>query len=137
MPKYVLAMLVTALLGSVCVSSMGADYTDYSGRELYARFCAACHGAHAHGDGPVSKYLNVEVPDLRFLARRNHGVFPDEQVRRIVDGRTIIGAHGTRIMPVWGQEFMHSEGSAADGNETATGETIGRIINYLSTLQVE
>src|SRR5689334_23399795 len=83
---------------------------DYTGAELFDRFCASCHGAQAHGDGPVSRSLNVAVPDLTTIAAR-YGEFPAGQIRDMIDGRGIdVRAHGTRTMPVWGYEFWVEDG---------------------------
>ncbi|MET0660847.1 MAG: cytochrome c, partial [Steroidobacteraceae bacterium] len=76
-----------------------------TGEELYQRFCASCHGTTGRGDGPVSHYFTVEVPDLTLIARRASGTYPYERVVRIIDGRHTLAAHGSRAMPVWGVEF--------------------------------
>jgi mono/diheme cytochrome c family protein len=109
---------------------------DYSGEEVYLRFCASCHGMDGQGGGPVAASLNVVVPDLTRLAARNDGVFPAADVREIVDGRAVVVAHGPRSMPVWGYEFWFDEG----GDITAEAEAraaINRLVSYLSELQAE
>lgn len=78
------------------------ELLDYSGGELYDRFCAACHGGEGRGDGPVGRRLNVAVPDLTRIAERNDGRFPAGDVAATIDGRSLVVAHGTRAMPVWG-----------------------------------
>src|SRR3974390_1308174 len=99
MRKLLLILGVLALADS----AGAADLSSYSGSELYLRFCAACHGTQARGDGPVASTIKVEVPDLRLIARRHGGKYPRDQVERIIDGRQVIGAHGVRTMPVWGE----------------------------------
>jgi hypothetical protein len=42
------------------------------------------------------------VPDLTLLARRHGGTFPEDEVRKIIDGRTTLPPHGSREMSVWG-----------------------------------
>lgn len=42
---------------------------------------------------------------LTTLARRNHGTFPTDRVRRIIAGDENHAAHGSREMPVWGPVF--------------------------------
>jgi hypothetical protein len=51
------------------------------------------------GDGPVAAVLASEVPRLDDLTKRNEGVYPAEYVRDVIDGRSEIGAHGSREMP--------------------------------------
>lgn len=119
----------------VCgTQSNAADYVSMSGKALYERFCAACHGIQGAGDGPVADSLKVEVPDLRLLSRRAGGKFPRDRVIRIIDGRHIIGAHGTRTMPIWGEDLSRLE--PGDPNaERATQIVIERLTDYLEQLQ--
>lgn len=124
------------LLGALTLAtqSQAADYVSMSGKDLYKRFCASCHGVDGAGDGPVSSMLNVEVPDLRLLAWRAGGTFPRDRVVRIIDGRHVIAAHGTRTMPVWGEDLSKLE--PGDPNaEQATQIVILRLADYLWSLQ--
>ncbi len=57
-------VLFTGLLLLCAAPTFSADYVQMSGKELYRRFCAACHGAEGRGDGPVAGSFKVEVPDL-------------------------------------------------------------------------
>src|SRR4051812_719168 len=41
-----------------------ADASARAGEAVYARQCAACHGARGKGDGPTARKSNVEMPDL-------------------------------------------------------------------------
>ena len=111
-----------------------ADYAELSGKQLFQRYCAACHGTEARGDGPVASSLKVEVPDLTTMARRSAGHFPRDRVMRIIDGRFIIGAHGTRTMPIWGEDFAHLE-IGSPNTEAATRLVIDHIADYLAQLQ--
>jgi mono/diheme cytochrome c family protein len=122
---------VLVALGSPAWS---ADYVSMSGKELYARFCASCHGVEGRGDGPAAKYFEVEVPDLTLIARRAGGSYPRERIVRIIDGRHIIGAHGSRTMPVWGEDLSRSELGNPDA-ERATRLVIDRLSDYVSQLQ--
>jgi mono/diheme cytochrome c family protein len=72
----------------------------------FRKSCAACHGADGKGDGPMAILLTVETPDLTVLAERNGGTFPFDYVMRLIDGRSAIGPHGTREMPIWGDRYM-------------------------------
>jgi mono/diheme cytochrome c family protein len=47
-----------------------------SGDVMYKQFCAACHGAHARGNGPAASALKIQPPDLTTLAKRHGGKFP-------------------------------------------------------------
>jgi mono/diheme cytochrome c family protein len=107
---------------------------DYSGEELFDRFCASCHGAAARGDGPVARSLNTVVPDLTTIERR-YGEFPATLVRDVIDGRGIdLRAHGTRTMPVWGYEFWVEEGADVAA-QRAVRDAINKLVEYLRSVQ--
>jgi hypothetical protein len=89
----------------------------------------------AQGDGPVAASLSVRVPDLTRLAERHNGTFPAADVREFIDGRSLVIAHGTRYMPVWGYEFWVEEGADVVAEEEAR-IMIDRLVAYLQTLQV-
>lgn len=132
-------LAVAAVLGVLGVAGPAraddlAPFAGYSGAELYARFCASCHGATARGDGSVAPALRVEVPDLTRIAARNGGRFPEERVREIVDGRAVIPAHGTRYMPVWGYELEAQAPDDAPARAAAQA-LIDRLVGYLGSIQ--
>ena len=126
-----------ALLMGYSVSAFEAvSLADYSGEEIYGRFCASCHGDMAQGDGPVARSLGVMVPDLTKITQR-YGNFPTNLIRDTIDGRGArIDAHGSRTMPVWGYEFYVEEG----GDVTAQQEmrkTIAKLVDYLRSIQAD
>jgi len=107
---------------------------DYSGAELFERFCASCHGEGARGNGPVAATLNVAVPDLTMI-RARYGDFPATMIRDVVDGRGIdMRSHGTRTMPVWGYEFWVEEGGDVVAQRSVR-EVINKLVEYLRSLQ--
>lgn len=126
-----IALAVFTLYGSTAWS---ADYVAMSGKDLYLRLCASCHGVEGRGDGPVAASFKVEVPDLTLIARRAGNEYPRERVVRIIDGRHIIGAHGSRTMPVWGEDLSLLEIGNPDA-ERATRIVIDRLADYLGQLQ--
>lgn len=114
------------------VSAQGLD--DLDGAGLFARFCASCHGESGRGDGPVASSLATVVPDLTRIAERNEGEFPAGLIRETIDGRSLVVAHGTRFMPVWGYEFWIEEGADATAEAEARG-VINRLVDYLRAIQ--
>ena len=107
---------------------------DYSGAEIYQRFCSSCHGETAQGDGPVARSLAVMVPNLTQLYQRFGNRFPAEELREIIDGRNLVIAHGVRAMPVWGYEFWWEEGADVEAEAEAR-ETINELVEYLRSIQ--
>jgi Cytochrome C oxidase, cbb3-type, subunit III len=124
---------------AVAPPAHAADYPDRSGADLYRRFCASCHGADAHADGPVARSITVQVPDLTRISLRHGGHFPDHWVYdhwvyRVIDGRETLYAHGPRDMPVWGVEFWREQGADTVAGDK-TRRIIDRLVDYLSALQ--
>jgi mono/diheme cytochrome c family protein len=115
-------------------ASADPDPITHTGKELYQQYCSACHGPEARGDGPVAATLKVEVPDLTLIARRNGGTFPRDRVERIIDGRHVIGAHGARVMPIWGEDLSRARPGDPDAERAARVIT-GRLADYLQLLQ--
>ena len=55
-------------------------------------------------------------------------------VGRIIDGRHVIGAHGSRTMPVWGEDLSKAQLGNPDA-ERATRLEITRLADYFRQLQ--
>lgn len=131
--------LVLAISVSGCVTTQRDDRTvaELSGVEMYERLCASCHGVDGKGHGPVAGLIKIGVPDLTRIAWRAGGEFPAEDVRRTIDGRLERPAHGPRDMPVWGWQFYGSA-DPNDAEERARVDAmIGRLVDYLRSIQVE
>jgi len=126
------ALFIAAIL--VGNAALAADLPAMSGQDLYRRFCASCHGVSGRGDGPVASTLRVEVPDLTLIARRHGGTFPRDLIERVIDGRHILGAHGTRTMPIWGEELARSRIGDPDA-EGVTRTVTTRFADYVWSLQ--
>jgi hypothetical protein len=128
------AAAATVLFAGAVAAFEAVTLEDYSGEEIYDRFCASCHGAQAHGDGPVSRSLNVAVPDLTTIAVRYDG-FPAGLIRDVIDGRGIDKrAHGTREMPVWGYEFWVEEGGDVNAQRVVR-DAINKLVEHLRSIQ--
>ncbi len=103
------------------------------GPELYAAYCAVCHGKDATGNGPMARHLKAKVPNLTVLAKRNGGKFPLEKVQAIIAGTaTEESVHGTREMPIWGPVFSQIEWEKDLGKVR-----INNLARYLESLQVK
>jgi hypothetical protein len=68
------------------------------------------------------------------VARRAGGMYPRDTVLRIIDGRHIVGAHGSRTMPVWGEDLSRIEIGSPD-QEKAARLVMERLADYVGTLQ--
>ena len=100
------------------------------GHDLYIAYCNFCHGKY--GDASVSNMLKVQPPDLTLIAQRRNGVFPDEEIYKIIDGQEALETgHGDRDMPIWGETFANSEKI----DEVMVPKKIYQLIEYLKTIQ--
>ncbi len=102
------------------------------GEFLYRMHCAACHGSDARGDGPVAQELRTRPSDLTLL-RDETGAFPAERARRFIDGRELLGGHGSREMPIWGLTFQQRSRPGEQEEEVAG--RIDDLVRYLHSIQ--
>lgn len=107
------------------------------GRTEYLVHCASCHGMDGKGAGPVAEFLKERPTNLTLLARNNGGRFPEKRLYDVIDGTAIVGAHGTREMPVWGEIFARQASNAFNRAETEreVRARITRLIDYLKSMQ--
>ncbi len=126
---------IACLAGFALAGAVSAQQTDV-GAQLYADYCAACHGATGMGDGDMADVVNVPSPNLTRLAANNGGVFPMLDVLHVIDGRSGTRAHGG-AMPLWGRVFSDQVGTD-QGEYGSALEVRGRILSlakYLESLQ--
>ena len=135
------AVLAAAL---VSIPVLGSAQGEDTGRREYANSCAVCHGDRGKGDGPIAASLKIAPADLTKIQKSNNGVFPVGRVYEIIDGRTMIAAHGLRDMPVWGDRFKEKNAELAElalrfgvavDAEAFARDRILALIRYLSSLQ--
>ncbi len=109
---------------------------DAEGQQLYLRYCSACHGESANGNGVVSGLMRPKPADLTQLAKRAGGTFSSAAVTATIDGRGTLRAHGDPNMPVWGEVLNQEEGPALD-KETRTRTKLVQITAYLESIQAK
>lgn len=123
----------TVALSLVAGNQIEAAEADH-GREMYLQYCSSCHGKDGSGNGAVSPYLKVKIPDLTLLKKNNRGIYPLEKVMSAIDGSRPVRGHGDREMPVWGEIFRkETEGKKYS---ELTSLLKGKVIaEYVATLQ--
>lgn len=84
-----------------------------SGKDMFATYCAACHGTDGKGGGPAVAALKVPPPDLTTMSKRNGGKFPQLRVYNTINGDVNVPAHGSKDMPIWGDLFRSIEKDSA------------------------
>ena len=97
-----------------------------SGKQMYASYCAACHGADGRGNGTYAPVLKTQPTDLTVLSKNNRGKLPDTHIYAVLQ-------HGTADMPVWGPIL----GKMSQGNQQDRLLRISNLSRYLETLQVK
>jgi len=104
-----------------------------SGSEMYANYCAVCHGKDGKGGGPAADALKVPPTDLTTLSKRNGGQFPSARVASAIRGDVNLPAHGSKEMPVWGPLFGH----LSQGHPAEVQQRIANLSAYIESLQVK
>lgn len=108
------------------------------GKIIFEENCMVCHGQGGKGDGIMVTFslLNVTPPDLTLLGKRNGGHFPFWRVYGVIDGREPLKAHGSREMPLWGDEFRLDAGNSTMTQSEVRGKILS-LVYYLQSIQVK
>jgi len=122
-------LALAVLVGVAAAHPLLAQSSDLGGASTFRLYCASCHGTSGKGDGPIASSMKTAPADLTQIAKRNGGVFPAEQIRRTIDGRSPKRGHGNE-MPVWGDAFATSKVDSAP-----VAQKIQRLVTYLESIQ--
>jgi mono/diheme cytochrome c family protein len=131
-----LAMPILVLLGLAAGQAMAQEtprklIASVEGKDLFAAYCASCHGMDAKGHGPVAPALKGPIPDLTTLKQRRRGAFPVAELEKVILGETEgKPAHGSREMPVWGPVFRR-----IDNDRDLGLVRVRNLVDYLAKLQ--
>jgi len=131
---------VIVLLLAATAALVRASDGDEPGKQLYLRYCSACHGSQAKGDGIAASAMRPPPADLTGLAARYGGEFPMEQVVRTIDGREAPHAHGAPAMPVGGEVLSDGLGAKGEQRPPVERRVQGRIFSiaeYLRSIQTK
>ncbi|MFN6979250.1 MAG: c-type cytochrome [Gemmobacter sp.] len=115
----------------------GARVAAVSGKDLYATYCAGCHGDGGRGDGPAAAGLAARPADLTRLAAAAGGTYPLVRVMAKVYGYSAGQGGGGGVMPEFGPLL---EGDTVlvetgPGVMTPTPERLVALADYVGTLQ--
>ena len=125
-------MRISVLLAGLALAGCETA-REQPGREIYAGYCAACHGPGARGDGPLAGDLPVRPPDLTRLAAENGGVFPYSDVMAQIHGYP----GRFHVMPEFGPLLQGRKVTWEDetGARLETPEALLDLARYLASLQ--
>lgn len=104
-----------------------------SGKQMFADYCAPCHGLSAKGDGPAASALKTPPADLTQLAKKNNGKFPMDHVMYDLRKGSSLASHGSSDMPVWGPLFK----SLDTTNPVMVDQRIRNLSVYIESLQAK
>jgi len=106
-----------------------------SGKEMFAAYCAPCHGADGKGSGPAASAMKVPPTDLTQLAKKHDGKFPANSLASTLKfgSGSSSGAHGSADMPVWGPLFQ----SLDRFHDTAVQQRVSNLVTYVESLQAK
>jgi mono/diheme cytochrome c family protein len=105
-----------------------------AGHNLYTQHCELCHGLRAQGDGAFAPELRVAPADLTTIALRRKGVFPEAELREIIDGRRRVRGHGPDNMPIWGNVFGRNAAAGSE-HEAVIRDRVNALVDYLKSIQ--
>jgi mono/diheme cytochrome c family protein len=104
-----------------------------SGKEMFASYCAPCHGVDGRGRGPVASSLKTTPADLTVLSKNHHGVFPDTHIASVLDFGSTVPSHGTPDMPVWGPILGKMDPATSLDKQLR----ISNLSRYIQSMQVQ
>lgn len=104
-----------------------------SGKQMFADYCAPCHGLSGKGDGPAASALKIAPADLTLLAKKNNGKFPSDHVMTVLRQGSPSASHGNTDMPVWGPLFKSLNPSAPE----LVDQRIRNLSRYIESLQAK
>lgn len=102
------------------------------GEEWFKSYCVSCHGDNADGQSQIGAMMDTPPKNLRQIAKRRNGVFPDAEISKIIAGVENVPGHSTTDMPAWWETFKKSEGIT---DEKVLQQKIDHITAYLKTIQ--
>ena len=118
--------------GKTEIKNVPAGYTNpTSGRQMYDAYCGSCHGQGGKGNGPAASALKATPTDLTQLAAKNGGTFPEQHVAQVIKGDSMMAAHGSKEMPVWGPVFSNLSGH----DTAATQLRVRNLTKYIASMQ--
>jgi len=104
-----------------------------NGKQMYASYCAPCHGTDGKGHGPTASALKAQPTDLTILSKNNHGKFPDAHIVTVLQFGSELPSHGSQEMPVWGPILSNMNRFNAQDKQLR----ISNLSRYLETIQVK
>ena len=134
-----LRIAIAGFAGVLMSGGIASAQDTAAGQEEFRGHCAACHGMTGLGDGPIGPLLKTPAPNLAMISQRNGGKFPFQRIYEIIDGSSVLAAHGSRDMPLWGDRYSKDAKPVTPDQAAVTREIaqqrILSLVYYIGTLQ--
>lgn len=104
-----------------------------AGNEMFASYCAVCHGKDGKGNGPAASAMKTPPTDLTTMAQKHGGKYPAPHVAAVIRGQAMTPSHGSLDMPVWGPLFS----SISQGHDSQVQQRIANLVAYIEGLQAK
>jgi len=100
-----------------------------SGKTIYLRHCALCHGVDASGNGPLAAALQIAPADLTRLSVEHDDEFPAAKIADVIrNGGGVLG-HGSTAMLAWGAYFSEKR------KPEVARARIKALVDYIQSIQ--
>ncbi len=130
----VLLVAIPAGAQTTTIKLMPITYTNpTAGDQMYAKYCASCHGIAGQGNGPAAPAFKHAPANLTKLSKNNGSKYPKMLVyESVIEGGKVPG-HGNAQMPVWGDLFVRMDGFHSQVPQIR----LKALTDYIETLQAK
>ena len=104
-------------------------------KQLYLKYCSACHGETGKGEGAVSGLMQPKPTDLTQMTKKSGGSFPFVPVMEAIDGTKTVRGHGDSQMPVWGESFRTELSNGSLNHQARLRGRLMLITEYIQSIQ--
>ncbi len=80
------------------------------GEVWFKSYCVSCHGENGDGQSQIGAMMDTPPKNLRQIAQRRNGQFPDAEISKIIAGVENVPGHSTTDMPPWWEAFKKRRG---------------------------
>lgn len=125
----VLSPLMFAATANYVTVQVPQNVPPVNGRQMYAGYCASCHGMDGRGHGLLASRLTVQPADLTQLSRTHQGKYPSARVMAVIE----YGGNGPNAsqMPAWHTPLRN----LSHLDEMQEFQRAGNLCRYIKKLQ--
>ncbi len=124
-----LAAVVVLVAGAAPAWAQSEDATVESGKDIFIRHCALCHGIDGTGDGPLAAALQIAPTNLTRITVEHDDEFPSAKIADVIrNGGGVLG-HGSTAMLAWGLYFSEKR------KPEVARARIKALVDYIASMQ--